>query len=73
MAIYRERIERAIEPLLNRGFAVKSVDESLKYFGNVVLVLAGPQIFVRFISDRGQQFVELATTAQPPWYSLEEL
>jgi hypothetical protein len=73
MALYREQIERAIGPLLNHGFKVVGVLETPKAFGNTELVLASDRLKLRFISDRGQTFVDVARSDAPGWYDLSEV
>jgi hypothetical protein len=73
MAVYRDQMEHAIAPLIGRGFTVVGVLEAPKAFGNTELVLASKDLKLRFISDRGQTFVDVARTEAPGWYDLSEV
>ncbi len=73
MAIYRERIEAAIKPLLDSGFEVKSIKEVPQSFGNTDVVLASNDMRFRLISDRGQIFAYVAPPVGVGWYGLGEL
>jgi len=73
MAVYRDQIEHAIAPLLGLGFTVVGVLEAPKAFGNTELVLASSALKLRFISDRGETFVDVARTDAPGWYDLSEV
>ncbi len=73
MVGYRERIERAIAPLLSRGFAITSALETPENFGNTEILLASSAIKLRFISDRGQIFADVARPSSIGWYDLSEL
>ena len=69
----RERIERAVEPLIRRGFIVKQTLESPEAFGNARVVLASPSYYVRVTSDRGQIFIGIRRDSDEKWFDLGEL
>jgi hypothetical protein len=72
MAIYRDRIETAIKPLLADGFELSSVKEASRDFGNTEIVLTSNEAKVRIRSDRGQILVDVAPAADAGWYDLNE-
>jgi hypothetical protein len=74
MAVYRERIERAVRPLTASGFVVTKVLEVVPNFGDVEVVLSSNSIELRFISDRGQTLIEVALPGSPKrWYDLSSV
>lgn len=73
MAMYRERLEAALKPLLCRGFAVTELKEVQQNFGDTRIVLASDRLQLRFTSDRGQLFVDIAPPqSENGWYDLSE-
>jgi hypothetical protein len=73
MAIYRERIEAAIRPLLDAGFRVTDVLEDARNFGNTRMVLQQVDIHVRVTSDRGEFFLDVAAPEESGWFDMNEL
>jgi hypothetical protein len=74
MAVYRERIERAVQPLLADSFTAGKVLEVAQNFGDTEVVLISSSVEVRFTSDRGQTLVEVALPdSQTGWYDLSRI
>lgn len=74
MAIYHDRIEAAIKPLLARGFRVTESTETPQSFGDTRVVVTSDRLWLRFTSDRGQLFVDVAAPLLVDgWFDLSEL
>lgn len=70
--VFRDNIERAIQPLLARGFSIFEVREWPQH-QDLIVELKSSDLLLRFISERGQQFLDVAVVGKPGWYSLSEL
>jgi hypothetical protein len=73
MTNYRERIEQAVSVLLARGFKLVSTREWPAHFGDTEIVIAADATKLRFVSDRGQIFVDVARSDSPGWFDLSEV
>jgi hypothetical protein len=73
MPTYLQVIEAAIRPLLDGGWYVVEDRYEPQHFGNGRIVLCTERLplRLRFTSDRGQLFVEVARG--PGWYALDEI
>jgi hypothetical protein len=71
----QERIEKAVEPLMRRGFSVQRLEENPESFGNTIMVLESRQYSLRILSDRGQVFVDVKEAGHEPerWYDLSRI
>jgi hypothetical protein len=74
MGTYRVQIEAATKPLIEAGWTVENLREVLEAFGDTELILAQGGIKVRFLSDRGQYFADVAKMqGASGWYDLKDV
>jgi hypothetical protein len=73
VATYLELIERAIAPLLARGFTLVRALEVPKNFGNAQIQLASDVFKLRIMSDRGQTFMDVGASDSHDWYDLSDV
>jgi hypothetical protein len=60
--------------LVKRSFAIDSYQpRDPTYFGNTMLVLSNDQARLRFIRDRGDDFVDFAPVGSEEWFGLRPI
>jgi hypothetical protein len=72
---FATRVETECPALASRfGFVVVDSTYSEEFFGNAVLVLKNQDgIYLQIVNERGDTFVDLAKSADGPWWDLDLL
>lgn len=75
MSHFVESVLEAFRPLLSRElFSVESSMHDPEVFGNAVVVLAGDNLRLRLVLDRGDTFAEAAGRSDPEnWFPLQRM
>ena len=73
MADFLQSVTEAFKSLLSRGLlTVESSEYDAQAFGNAIVVLAGQNLRIRMVRDRGEVFAEAASSLRPnDWFPLQ--
>jgi hypothetical protein len=66
-----EAAKGSLAPFVARGFIVRFEEFNPSVFGNLVIELASPDLFVRLVRDRGQYFLDLRNPRDDEWFDEE--